>query len=95
VTAASGTFRQDPAEGKVAGRIFAGGLPQAEATVLVAQGSADHPDIAALTGDDGQYQLGGLSAGRYTIEARLGQRTVRHQVQLAAGEEAAVDFTFD
>ncbi len=83
------------AEGAVAGRVTAGGRPQAEATVMIVEGQARHPDIAALSNEDGEYELAGLSAGWYEIEARLGEQSARRRVVIAAGEQACLDIALE
>ncbi len=57
-------------------------------------GVMDHP-FFAVTGDGGAFELKGLPAGTYTVEAwheRLGSQT--QEVSIKDGEAAAVDFTF-
>lgn len=44
------------------------GEPVSEAQVFVASGPS-HPDIAAITGENGRFSLGGLEAGRYRVQA--------------------------
>ncbi len=83
----------EASEGVVAGRVMVGGQPQAEATVMIVEGHADHPDIAALTNELGEYQLGGLQAGWYNLEARYGEQTARQSIELGAGEQAHIDFS--
>jgi Carboxypeptidase regulatory-like domain len=52
------------------------------------------PAMAQVAGD-GTYQLAGLTPGTWEITAHAGERRpVRREVRLAAGERAAVDFTF-
>lgn len=41
--------------------------PIPDARVLVVSGPT-HPDIAALTNENGRFRLGGLEPGRYRIE---------------------------
>lgn len=78
--------------GVVAGRVTAGGHPVADAVVMIVEGHASHPDLAALTDVTGGFQLGGLAPGWYNIEARDGQRSARRSVELAAGQSAWIDF---
>ena len=91
--------RQGPpdgaAEASVAGRITSGRQPQSEGVVMVVAGSSGHPDIAALSNEDGLYRLDGLAAGWYTLEAQLGTRSLQGRVTLTPGEEARLDFAFD
>jgi len=78
--------------GMVIGRVMADGHAAAEATVMIIEGDAAHPDIACLTDSGGAFQLGGLSPGWYNLEARIGPRTARRSVQLGDGESAWVEF---
>lgn len=82
-------------EASVTGLVSASGRPLAEAVVMIVQGSAGHPDIAALSNEDGQYRLGGLAPGSYTVEAQAGQRSQRARVTVGAGQAARLDFAFD
>ena len=59
-------------------------------------GVLDHP-FFAVTGEGGTFELAGLPAGSYTVEAwheseRIG--TMTQDVTVADGESKAVDFTF-
>jgi hypothetical protein len=90
-----GSSRHGSAEGGVAGCITAGGQPQAEATVLIVESSAAHPDIAAFSNERGRYQLVGLQPGRYQLEALLGERSLRSGVDVEAGETTSLNFAFD
>jgi TonB-linked SusC/RagA family outer membrane protein len=48
---------------------------------------------SVLTNDDGQYRLGGLPPGTYTVRAlRLGSEAATRQVTVAAGQTATADF---
>lgn len=75
----------------VAGRVLAGDHPVADATVMILEGDAPHPDIAALTNETGTFELGGLEPGWYNLEARAGARTARRSVELGPDERAWVD----
>lgn len=78
--------------GMVIGRVLADGHAAVEATVMIVEGDTPHPDIASITDETGAFQLGGLAAGWYNLEARLGPFTGRRSVQLGAGESAWVEF---
>ena len=59
-------------------------------------GVLDHP-FFAVTGEGGTFELAGLPAGSYTIEAwheseRIG--TMTQDVTVADGESKSVDFAF-
>ncbi|MGZ8471469.1 MAG: SusC/RagA family TonB-linked outer membrane protein [Gemmatirosa sp.] len=48
---------------------------------------------SVLANDEGQYRLGGLPPGNYTVRAlRLGSESATQQVAVAAGQTATVDF---
>ncbi len=79
-------------EGTVVGRVLLDGRSVPEATVMIVEGHASHPDLAALTDEEGGFVLGGLDAGWYNLEARLGDRVARHSVELAAGEQITIAF---
>lgn len=58
-----------PPRSRVAGVVLEpSGEPVREAQVFVA-GGPSHPDIAAITGENGRFSLGGLLAGRYRLRA--------------------------
>lgn len=46
------------------------GRPVAGCTVMLTGASPDHPDIAALTGDDGAFSFLDLEPGSYEVLAR-------------------------
>ena len=79
-------------DGVVAGRVTAGGHPVADAVVMIVEGHASHPDLAAVTDETGSFQLGGLTPGWYNFEARAGQRSARRSVELAAGQRTWIEF---
>jgi iron complex outermembrane receptor protein len=75
-------------EGRVVG---AGGQPVPEASVMIGAGP-EHPDIAALTDDDGRFQLGGLAAGTYSLVVNAGGGTAREEgVVVSDGAAASVE----
>jgi outer membrane receptor protein involved in Fe transport len=76
--------------GAVAGRVTDGasGTPIAGATVTV-----EGVRSSEVTGDDGRYRVGGLTAGSYTLWARyIGYTPASASVTIKAGEEAVADF---
>lgn len=89
---ASDAVPNESRDGTVVGRVMLNGRSVPEATVMIVEGHASHPDLAALTDNDGGFVLGGLDAGWYNLEARLGDRVARRSVELAAGEHVTVTF---
>ncbi len=81
--------------GAVAGRVTAGGRAVSDAVVMIVEGHAPHPDIAALTDERGAFELSGLAPGWYNLEARMGTATARRAVELAPGERREVEFDLD
>lgn len=81
------------AEGRITGRVStADGRPVTGAAVLIAAGPP-HPDISALTGDDGEYALDDLRPGRYEILVNAeGYGQIRRPAELEAGRTVRVDF---
>jgi hypothetical protein len=76
--------------GALRGQVVDGaGLPIASATVLVGES-----EFEATTGAEGHYEIVGLPAGRYTVEARCGGFGIEtvEQVAVAEGEAVALDF---
>lgn len=83
------------APGEIAGRVLGpGGRPVAEAAVMITASPGPHPDIAALTRDDGTFSFRGLVPGEYTLLANApGHPTQTRSVQVAPGQAARLDFT--
>jgi hypothetical protein len=68
------------------------GRPIAEAVVLIADGPS-HPDMAALTGGEGEYSYIRLAPGTYTLLVNAVDREpLRLSVDVAAGQTAQLDF---
>ena len=65
------------------------GRPMVAATVVIAD-----LDLETSTGADGRYELGGVSAGNYTVEARSGGFSIdtREGVVVGEGETVELDF---
>lgn len=78
--------------GVIAGRVLAAsGAPVAGATVAITGGSQPYRDVAAVSGADGRFRLGGLQAGDYRIEARAPGATGSASVTVAEGTSASVE----
>jgi hypothetical protein len=64
------------------------GRPVAEAAVMIVESERPHEDIAALTGEDGRFELSGLAPGRYVILVNPpGAASQRVTVRLAERDE--------
>ena len=80
----SGTVRDD------------GGRPVAWARVLVAGGPGPYPDVAALTADDGTFQLSVASPGRYRLECHaVGFSPAVVEVSAGAAATPPADITLE
>ena len=61
----------DNAPGSIAGRVVdRSGRPQAGATVMVARCTHPFPDIAAVTGEQGEFRFSHATPGHYELAAR-------------------------
>ena len=80
----------------ITGRVLgAGGGIVAGATVAIVSGTEPFPEIAAVTGADGTFRLGGLQPGTYVLRARLGAADGTTQVETGVGEPASVEISID
>lgn len=69
------------------------GRPVAEARVSFAGGPVPLPDIAAMTGEDGSFQVAAPVPGEYSIVCTLPDGTSQLQdVEVEPGVEASVLF---
>jgi|GEM_PF-1229837 len=84
-------------EASIAGQVrTAGGAPIADAVVMITGSSPPHPDIAALTDEQGRYRFDGLIAGRYTLQVNATGYVPRTgEVQARPGEVARLDFVVE
>ena len=55
------------------------GRPLGGVSVAIVEGTASWPEIAALTNENGQFGLGSLENGTYTVQAMYSDRTERAQ----------------
>ena len=80
--------------GSITGRVTdAAGQSVEGARVAIVSGTAAFPEIAAITGPDGSYQLGSLSAGTYEVAAHNddGDRIGQGSATVAASGAATLD----
>jgi len=80
-------------QGTIAGRVIDAktGLGIAAATVM-----ADGTRHRATTGDSGQFRIGGVEAGTYTVSARrIGYGRASQQVTVVAEQETVVEFRLE
>ncbi len=80
--------------GEIAGRVTdRAGTPISEVTVVIASGTAPVPDIAALTNDQGKYQLSGIPAGTFKVAVhKEGYAPQERIVTVREGEVSIIDF---
>lgn len=70
------------------------GEPVRDAVVLILSGTASHPDIAALTDEQGKYRLTGLAPGTYRVGVNAADRPPSSaEVLLNSEEGAQLDFS--
>lgn len=64
-----------------------------DAVVMILSGTASHPDIAALTDEQGKYRLTGLAPGTYRVGVNAVDRAPSSaEVLLNSEEGAKLDF---
>ena len=82
--------------GMIQGRVLDGqGRPIEEAVVMIVGDSPIHPDIAALTNENGEYSYISLLPGMYTLLANvIDHEPQQDSVDVAAGAVAGLDFVF-
>ncbi|HEX8219340.1 MAG TPA: carboxypeptidase-like regulatory domain-containing protein [Chloroflexia bacterium] len=69
------------------------GEPVRDAVVMIVSATASHPDIAALTDEQGNYRLSGLAPGIYRVGVNAEQRAPSSsEVRLNSEEGAQLDF---
>jgi hypothetical protein len=66
--------------GTIAGQVLAGGRPVPQAIVMIIEGEATYPDLAALTDDDGQFMLGAFTPGASGRSAATGDCAIVQHV---------------
>jgi protocatechuate 3,4-dioxygenase beta subunit len=79
----------------IAGRVTTTtGQPIGDAVVMITAGPS-HPDIAALTSENGEFRMDDLLPGLYTITVNTASHGVRTgQLQVRAGEVGRLDLVF-
>ncbi|MGQ9927985.1 MAG: carboxypeptidase-like regulatory domain-containing protein [Chloroflexaceae bacterium] len=84
-------------EASITGQVrTADGAPIADAVVMITGSSPPHPDIAALTDEQGRYRFDGLIAGRYTLQVNATGYVPRTGVVQAHPDEIAwLDFVIE
>lgn len=68
--------------------------PLEGATVVIVQGTASYPEIAAVTNEKGQFSLGSLEKGTYTVQATYKGKTEKQEVVIDNANKSAA-FTFE
>lgn len=84
---------QTTGRGTIRGRVIDGqGRPVVEAVVMIVGDSPSHLDIAALTGEAGEYSYTGLWPGRYTLLVNAPAFSPQQDsVEVTAGQESRLD----
>lgn len=79
--------------GEIRGTVLdAAGRGLADCAVMLGGGAPPHPDVAALTGETGEFSFLDLTPGRYEVIVRCGEAAPeRRQVEVAAGEIVQVE----
>lgn len=68
--------------------------PLEGATVVIVQGTASYPEIAAVSNEKGQFSLGSLEKGTYTVQATYNGKTEKQEVMIENANKSAA-FTFE
>ena len=86
-----------PDKTSIAGTVTsAQGDPLARVVVLITGDSPSHPDIAAVTDNQGRYRFDGLLPGAYSLLANAaGLPMQMRRVEAAGGQAARLDFVLD
>jgi iron complex outermembrane receptor protein len=81
--------------GAIAGRVTtATGEPMSGVAVMIGGSSPPHPDIAALTGDDGRFRFDDLVPGPYQLVINTGGADPRTEsVEVSAGGVSRIEVT--
>jgi hypothetical protein len=83
----------DKSRSAIKGRVLRNGRPVVDASVSIADGPS-HPDIAALTGANGEYAFNDLEPGDYAVQAYIeGDRPAVKRCSVPAGQTAILDFS--
>ena len=79
--------------GRIAGWVKTqSGSPISEAAVAIVDGTAPFPDIAALTDDEGKYELSDIPAGTFEVAVHTEEYSAQNPVTIRGGETSRLDF---
>jgi hypothetical protein len=74
-----------------------GGSPLPELSVFIVKGTAGFPEIAAITGEEGYYNIGSIPPGVFTLAVHddTGKKIVEDAVFVRGGKTSRLDFVVD
>lgn len=91
-----GILSRDSADntGEIKGRVTdQAGTPISEATIVIASGTSPFPDIAALTDEQGKYQLSGIPTGTFDVAVYAdGYAAQNRTITVKEGETSIPNF---
>ena len=86
-------MRPEESRGAIKGRVLRDGQPVMDVPVSITEGPS-HPDIAALTGANGEYMFNDLEPGYYVIQAYMDNaNAVTKKCTVAAGQTTVLDLS--
>lgn len=71
------------------------GRPRADVIVMIASSPNSHHDIAAVTNEQGEFFLGGLTSGSYELHVNDGTKSATVQTTCEPDETTKVKVTID